>query len=339
MKFSRQLVMTSLAVLVLSACSSDPSSRRQAKDDFEYMDTPEFTEWKFLEGAEPNFYDDYEIPKGDFNGELGQAVDIRPPQQILELVPGARVESTNSDVTLWLLKKEEADKVWETALIMLEEQNIKLREQTEKRVETDWTTWESEDEDTVLGSRTEFTHVESNNRYGFKVALIEWREDNTIEPVSATNKERYNVLLTNLVMARYDLELREEAARKAEELVKQIPITMGTDRSGLPVIIARTPYNVMWQRLPTLLPEMGFTIEGRNQSQGNIKAKYAAPDDDFWEDIGVKPVELKGGTYTFLFGDLGNRTSINVTDSAGKPVEEQLLMDMAPVIAAMVEKQ
>ncbi len=121
--------------------------------------------------------------------------------------------------------------------------------------------------------------------------------------------------------------------------MKQIPITMGTDRSGFPVIIARTPYNVLWQRLPMILPKMGFTIDERNQSQGTIKAKYASPDDEFWNEIGVKPMELKSGTYTFLFGDLGNRTSINVTDSSGKPVEEAFLKSMAPVLAAVVKKE
>jgi outer membrane protein assembly factor BamC len=168
--------------------------------------------------------------------------------------------------------------------------------------------------------------------------LIDWREAGQVKPVTATNKERYNALMTNLVTARYDLDLREEAARKAEELVKHIPITMGADRSGFPVIIARTPYNVLWQRLPRLLPNMGFTIEERNQSQGTVKAKYAKPDDAFWNDIGVKPIGLDSGTYTFLFGDLGNRTSINVTDSSGKPVEEQLLKDMVPVLSAVVGK-
>ena len=80
------------------------------------------------------------------------------------------------------------------------------------------------------------------------------------------------------------------------------------------------------------------TIEERNQSQGTVKAKYATPDDEFWTKIGVKPMELASGTYTFLLGDLGNRTSINVTDSAGKPVEEALLEDMVPVIAAVAEQ-
>ncbi len=49
-------------------------------------------------------------------------------------------------------------------------------------------------------------------------------------------------------------------------------------------------------------------------------------------------MNLRAGTYTFLFGDLGNRTSVNVTNSAGKPVEEELLKEMAPVLAAIAEK-
>ncbi|MDF5404303.1 outer membrane protein assembly factor BamC, partial [Vibrio parahaemolyticus] len=114
--------------------------------------------------------------------------------------------------------------------------------------------------------------------------------------------------------------------------------TMGKDRSGLPVIIARAQYNMLWQRLPNILPKMGFKIEERSQSQGTITAKYASPDDEFWNDIGVKPVELAAGKYTFLLGDLGNRTSINITDSSGKPVEEEFLKSLAPVLAATVKQ-
>ncbi|MDG2932629.1 outer membrane protein assembly factor BamC, partial [Vibrio parahaemolyticus] len=52
----------------------------------------------------------------------------------------------------------------------------------------------------------------------------------------------------------------------------------------------------------------------------------------------VKPVELAAGKYTFLLGDLGNRTSINITDSSGKPVEEEFLKSLAPVLAATVKQ-
>lgn len=338
MKFSHQLVVSSLAVFILSACSGDASQRRQAKDDFEYVNTPKLENWTPLAASQPQFYENYKIPQGNFHGGIGKDVDIRPPQQVLELIPGARTELRDGEVTLWLLRQDEADKVWNTALNMLKERNIPIRSQTDNRIETEWVTWTSEDEDGEIGSRYEITRSQLNSRYGFKISLIDWRENGQSKPVTAINKERYNALMTNLVTARYDMDMREEAARKAQELVKHIPITMGTDRSGFPVIIARTSYDVLWQRLPKILPAMGFTVEERNQSQGTIKAKYASPDDAFWNDVGVKPVDLPAGTYTFLLGDLGNRTSINITNAAGKPVEEQLLKDMAPVLAATAQK-
>ncbi|KGK12498.1 outer membrane protein assembly factor BamC, partial [Vibrio navarrensis] len=239
----------------------------------------------------------------------------------------------------WLIKQEEAEEVWQTVLNMLAERQIPIETSSETHVETGWLVWKSEDEETDIGSRYSVDRFEANNRYGFRISLIDWREGTQIKPVTLTNKERYNVFMTNLVTSQYDQNKRDEAQRKAQELVKQIPITMGSDRSGFPVIIARTPYNVLWQRLPTILPRIGFNIEERNQSQGTLKAKYASPDDEFWNEIGVKPLELKSGTYTFLFGDLGNRTSINVTNSAGKPVEEELLKSLAPILAAVAKQE
>ncbi|EGR1421939.1 outer membrane protein assembly factor BamC [Vibrio vulnificus] len=339
MKFSRQLVLSSLAVFVLSACSGSATQRRQAKDDFAYLETPPLEQWQLPEGATPQFYPNYNIPQGEFAGGIGKQVDIRPPQQILELIPGARYERNQGEVTLWLIKQEEADEVWQTVKDMLAERQIPIDMQSDTHIETGWVTWRSEDEEMEIGSRYAIDRFEANNRHGFKINLIDWREGTELKPVTVTNKERYNVFMTNLVTSQYDQVKRDEAQRRAQELVKQIPITMGTDRSGFPVIIARTPYNVLWQRLPTILPQMGFTIDERNQSQGTIKAKYASPDDEFWNEIGVKPMEMKSGTYTFLFGDLGNRTSINVTDSSGKPVEEAFLKSMAPVLAAVVKKE
>ncbi|BBL89533.1 outer membrane protein assembly factor BamC [Vibrio rotiferianus] len=338
MKLSSQLVMSSLAVFVLTACSGGANQRRQAKDDFEYLNTEPLSEWNMPADAQPQFYPNYDIPQGNFEGGIGKAVDIRPPQEVLELIPGARLERSNGEVTLWLLRKDELDLVWQTVQNMISTNQIPVEKQSENLIETGWVTWNSADEDMEIGSRYDISRFEANNRFGFKVNLVDWREGEQVKEVSRTNRERYNVLMTNLVTARYDQQVREDAQKKAQELVKQIPITMGTDRSGLPVIIARAQYNVLWQRLPELLPKIGFTIESRSQSQGTVEARYASPDDAFWNDIGVKPIDLDAGKYTFLFGDLGNRTSINVTNSSGKPVEAEFLKSLAPVLAAVAKQ-
>jgi len=339
MKFSHQLVIGSLAVLVLSACSSSPEQRRQAKDDFKYLETAPFNDWIAQDDAKKEFYPDFNIPSDEYNGPIGRNVDIRPPQQVLELIPGARSEMKEGVVTLWLLREKEVDSVWKTVRDMIRERNIQLKEDENSLIETDWISWKEEDEDNRVEARYLFEKIKENDRYGFRVSLIDWKESGSIKGVSRTNKERYNTFMTNLITSTYDQKLRADAQRKALQLVKHIPISMGKDRSGLPVIIARAQYNVFWQRMTQVLPMLGFTLEERNQSQGLIKAKYSAPDDEFWTSIGTKPLTLESKTYTFLLGDLGNRTSINITDSSGKPVMAEVLESVVPAFVAVIANE
>ncbi|MEZ9710375.1 outer membrane protein assembly factor BamC [Vibrio breoganii] len=338
MKFVNQLVLSSLAVAILSGCAGSAAERRQAKDDFKYLDAKPLDVLVSPEDQQLEEYPNYQIPEGEYIGGTGREVDIRPPQQVLELIPGARTEQRDGVITLWLLTEDERDKVWQTAQDMMSTRDIKLIESTDSTIETDWIVWEEEDEEETLSSRYLIERFEKNSRYGFRISLIAWKEGRQEQAVSYTNKERYNTLMTNLVMSRYDQVVREEAAKQALELVKVIPLSMGKDRSGLPIIIARAPYDAFWQRFPELLPIMGFSIDERNQSQGEIKALYAPPSDDFWESVGTKPLSYNGETYTFLLGDLGNRTSINITDASGKPVTESMLEEMIPVLAAMMQQ-
>ncbi|GAB7218182.1 outer membrane protein assembly factor BamC [Vibrio comitans] len=338
MKFVNQLVLSSLAVAILSGCAGSAAERRQAKDDFKYLDAKPLDVLVSPPDQQLEEYPNYQIPKGEYVGGTGREVDIRPPQQVLELIPGARTEMRDGVITLWLLTEDERDKVWQTAQDMMSARDIKLKESTDDSIETDWIVWEEEDEEETLSSRYLIERFEQNSRYGFRISLIAWKEGRQELEVSYTNKERYNTLMTNLVMSRYDQVVREEAAKEALELVKVIPLSMGKDRSGLPIIIARAPYDAFWQRIPELLPIMGFSIEERNQSQGEIKALFAPPNDDFWESVGTKPLSYNSETYTFLLGDLGNRTSINITDASGKPVTESMLEEMIPVLATMMQQ-
>jgi outer membrane protein assembly factor BamC len=323
----------------LAGCSSNPAERRQAKDDFSYLEAEPLSPMVLPDGVEYDQYPNYTIPEGDYVGGVGREVDIRPPQQILELIPGARYDQTYGDTTVWLLNADERDRVWETLLQLIEKEQMPVLNESSELIETDWIEWIVPDEEQALYSRHEFSKIEANGRFGFSAKLIEWKEGNTVKLASTTNRERYNTFMTNRVTSQYDQNIREAAAKEAEQLVKNIPISMGRDKSGLPVIIARTQYNLFWQRIPTLLPEMGFTLEERNQSQGQVKAKYVSPDSDFWQEVGVAPMSLENSTYTFLLGDLGNRTSINVTDSEGKPITEKWLEEMVPVFVHMINKE
>lgn len=338
MNYKYKLVAAAVAVVTLAGCSDGADRRRQANQDFNYLDTPALETWTLPSGAQPFQTGDYAIPTQQFHGAIGASVDIRPPQQILALIPGARAVTDDDGVTLLLTKSDDLNKVWTLTQTMVAEQGIKLRSQTNDVIETDWVNWSNADEDSDIGSRYRIEKSADAGRYSYRISLIDWREGGNEQPVTAENKERYSTLMTNLVTARYDQLERDNARLRAQELVKQIPISMGQDRSGLPIIIARAPYSVLWERLPDVLGELGFSIEGRSRSQGVVEVKYNTPDDEFWTELGTQPIDLASRTYKVQLGDLGNRTSINLTNPDGKPVAEKALTSLAPVLAAVIER-
>lgn len=338
MNYKYKLVAAAIAVVTLAGCSDGADRRRQANQDFNYLETAPLGTWTQPAGAIPAQVSDYNIPARSFQGGLGPSVDIRPPQQVLALIPGARAVKGEDGVSLLLAKEEELNKVWALTQKLIVERNITLRSNTANAMETDWVTWNNDDEDRQIGSRYRIERSAEPGRYTYQISLIDWREDGVEMPVSVDNKERYSTIMTNVVTARYDQLERDKARERAQQLVKQVPISMGQDRSGLPVIIARAPYNVFWERLPLVLNEIGFTVESRNRSQGLVEVKYRSPDDEFWTELGTKPIMLDSRSYNVQLGDLGNRTSINITNDKGKPVNEEALNSLAPVLAAAIER-
>lgn len=337
MKLPHTLIISSLSMLVLSACSGNPAERRQAKDDFKYLDTTLDQQWVLQPDAQPQFYPQYNIPQGDFSGQLGPKVDIRPPQQVLELIPGARVENKDNSVILWLVSKDELEKVWALIHTTIDDKKIELRQDTPTSIETDWVDLSAEDESYPIAARYQIDRIEQGNRYAFQVTLLQWRENNKELDLTPELKDRYSSSMVNYITNKYDKQVAEDARIRALELLNKVPVTMGKDRSGLPVIIARAPYNVMWNKLEGVMPLMGFSVEDKNQSQGSIETKYSALDEDVWAQLDVTPLTIKDGKYTFLIGDLDNRTSINVTNSKGKPISEEQLSSFIPALQAYLD--
>ncbi|MCQ8140432.1 outer membrane protein assembly factor BamC, partial [Vibrio parahaemolyticus] len=77
MKLSIKLVLSSLAVNVLTSCSGGANQRRQAKDDNEYLNTQALEAWNDHKGDQHQFYPNYDIPHRNYAGGLGNSDDIR----------------------------------------------------------------------------------------------------------------------------------------------------------------------------------------------------------------------------------------------------------------------
>ncbi|CAH0534176.1 Outer membrane protein assembly factor BamC [Vibrio stylophorae] len=326
MKLTHPLLVSSLA-LTLAACSN-PESRRQASDNFDYLATYEQQPINTPTGPAQSALE-YQIPAQPVNGEIGPGVDIRPPMQVFDLIPGVRSELTDQGVVLWTVRSADADRVWQTLQSLGQSDRLSYVEQDANSLLTDWVTWTIADTEIEAGVQYRINKVSKMGRTGFEITLAGWQEDGETMAVDDEVKQRYSVLLANMLTAHYDNLMREQARQQAIAQTQNIPISVGTDRSGLPVIIARAPYDVFWEKAPALLEKIGFTMESRNGSQGTISGRFDKLSSSEYADLGVEDIDIKLSTYTIQFGDLENRTSISFVDRYGVPASRETLEQAA----------
>jgi outer membrane protein assembly factor BamC len=338
MKFSYQLTSAVVAAFFLSACAESPMERNQAKDDFAYLETPAFSQWQSPDDAQPQFNREYVIPKGNFSGETGPELDIRPPLQVLELISGVRVDHEPTAVTLWTVQQDYADTMWSIINKQLQSHGASVTTPSAKELNGQGMRWMIGDEEGEALADYRFTQLDLGSRKGIRIEITNLKNDLNL-PSQQALLDRYTVAMANLVTTEYDGQLRAEAQRKAQLLGRDMVFTMGTDRSGLPVIIARAVFDTTWQRIPTLIDQIGFEVTDKSQSQGSMKVQYRGADKEVWQKLAIEPLTLERKKYTLLFGDLGNRTSINITDSDGKLLSEAQIQSLVPVLTAIVNSE
>lgn len=336
MKHLFKLGLSAVMATTLMACSN-PEAHRQASDGFQYLDTRLLKNWRALPDQQVEFSGAYQIPAAKaYNGLLGSDVDIRPPQQVFELLPGMRYQRHENSVLVWMPQQDDGKLLGETIESLVADGLLPIRAMEAKGVETDWLKWSGKDDDETVETRHYINPIKDKMRSGFRVNILEIKYGGVPVELTPTLRDRYNTKMTNVLSTRFDDELRKEARLQALKRVKNIPTSMGTDRSGLPVIIARAPYDVFWERFPAMLNKLGLTIDERNNSQGTLNLRYSAPDDELWRALKIKPLPLSRKKYHVQLGDLGNRTSINLTDTSGKPVDEEVLKRFSIQLAAVI---
>lgn len=59
------------------------------------------------------------------------------------------------------------------------------------------------------------------------------------------------------------------------------------DDTGLPMLVVRGPFNLVWQRLPAALEKVGMKVTDSTRSQGSMAVTYKPLSDSDWRDLGI----------------------------------------------------
>jgi len=124
---------------------------------------------------------------------------------------------------------------------------------------TDWITWPRGDEDIAIQTRQKIQLNSQNNQIVITVTNegIKQGEDSITDQAEI---QRYNILMLNELIDSINKLLSTATSSGAQGRYAIIDVQTGSDSSGLPHIIVRAPYDVVWDRLPSVLESIGIQV-------------------------------------------------------------------------------
>ena len=280
------VVGLSLAML-LSACSSDQRYKRQVDGDESYLETTDLKDLNVPAGMIlPLQNGDYDVPPVTSNGPVGKQLDIRPPTQPLALVNGTRTQFMGNTGVM-LLDGRNHD-IWSQVVSVVQSGNYAIvdRNDSNQTLTTDWVQWNRADEDHQYRGRYQISVQDQGYQQALNVKLLELEQEgkSVTTPVQI---QRYTAEMLNQLSTKLDQLETRRADAAANRSVTQIDVQSGADETGLPNLIVRAPFTVVWQRLPDAMKRAGMKVTDQTRSQGSLQVTYSALSDSSWDELGA----------------------------------------------------
>ncbi|QDF66924.1 outer membrane protein assembly factor BamC [Shewanella sp. SNU WT4] len=355
--------LTSVLLLsLISACSS-PLDRRHANGTDDYVSAqivPMLTVPAPL--VTPRFSREYDIPalsaKVDPN-MVGLALDIRPPLQILPMAEGTHVEEGADTIKVVVesidnnvdLKQE----IFSTLKEYLTLKNIGIAAEDFQagKLDTDWiensevldTSFFGSDKIYTLKQRYRFdVEVRSHGRTGsLVISLIDHEEsyDGDIKRIelTAADKQRYTIDMLNSAVAYLSLKRTEAAQAKRVEQSQGIEI--GLVEAEHDYFLAKASYDLVWERLRIILPEMGLEIADMDRSKSLFFVNFDN-ESGFWSSLwGNNSLPLKKGSYRVQLSNADDpqETAIKLSDISGEPLSNDMMEQIYQGFSKMMSEK
>lgn len=306
-------------VMLLAACSTDQRYKRQVSGDESYLTAPGLKPLNAPSGMIlPVQNGEFDVRTVNSQGAVGKQLDIRPPVQPLTLLSGSRAENATDTSKLLLENSPQNRDLWAQVTRVLQDHNwpIASRQDASQTPTTDWIKWNRADEDVQFEGRYQISVQEQGYQLALVVKSLELQQGGkTITQYSEI--QRYNSAMLNAIIEGLDKVRADSESSQASRKVGTLDVQSGSDDTGLPLLIVRAPYAVVWERLPAALEKVGMKVTDRSRPQGTVSVTSKSLSSSSWDALGAKDPELPEGDYKLQVGDLDNRSSLQFIGPKG----------------------
>lgn len=182
--------------------------------------------------------------------------------------------------------------------------------------------WNRLDEDNQYEGRYQISVQQQGYQQALVVKSVGLQQQGKTEQVTDQSEiQRYNGMMINTLIEGPTSRTTRASSQTASRF-GALDVQSGADDTGLPMLVVRGPYTVVWDRLPAALEKLGMKVGDRSRPQGTVAVTYKSLSSSDWDALGVKDPELAEGDYKLQVGDLNNRTSLQFIDPKGKPLTQ-----------------
>ncbi|CNE57220.1 outer membrane protein assembly factor BamC [Yersinia similis] len=311
-------------VMLLAACSTDQRYKRQVSGDESYLTAPGLKPLNAPSGMIlPVQNGEFDVRTVNSQGAVGKQLDIRPPVQPLTLLSGSRAENATDTSKLLLENSPQNRDLWVQITRVLQDHNwpIASRQDASQTLTTDWIKWNRADEDVQFEGRYQISVQEQGYQLALVVKSLELQQGGkTVTQYSEI--QRYNSAMLNAIIEGLDKVRTDSESSQASRKVGTLDVQSGSDDTGLPLLIVRAPYAVVWERLPAALEKVGMKVTDRSRPQGTVSVISKSMSSSSWDALGAKDPELPEGDYKLQVGDLDNRSSLQFLGPKGRTLTQ-----------------
>ncbi|TCN83384.1 outer membrane protein assembly factor BamC [Shewanella fodinae] len=356
-----------VATLTVTACTT-PLERRQADGGFDYVNAPETKPLTIPEGLKtPKYSQEYAIPplkaKAN-NAVVGEALDIRPPLQILPMADGTHVEEGSDNIKVVVetidnsvdLKKEMFTVV--EGFLKSKNYGIAKEDYDTGVIDTDWidheevidSSWFGADKVYKVRQRYQFiVEVRPHGRTGnLIINLLDHQQsyngEDSQQLLNSEDKKRYTIDMLNSAVG----FMAKERARIVQDMkVKQ---SKGIDMSYVAAAndkdegywLADAPLKRTWDRLALVLPEVGFEVVDMDSAKGLYYVKFNDTS-GFWSSLfSDDSIKLKDkANYRLLVAqdkNDANKTEIRIRDNEDQPLSEDKVQSVYKAVSGIMSE-
>lgn len=345
MAYSMQKSMVAKVVgaslfMLLAACSSDQRYKRQVNGNEEYLKAPALHALTSPSGMIlPVQNSDYDVPATTHNGGVGKGLDIRPPAQPLALLNGSRSQYTGDTAVILLENSAQNHDLWSQVVSVVRSKGytIASHQDANQTLTTDWVSWSRADEDQQYSGRYEISLRTQGYQTSLMVKSLELKQQGNAVNAPAL-VQRYTVEMLNNVARGIEQINDERDSKTARGQTADLSVQSGADESGLPLLVVRSSYTVVWDHLPAALEKVGMKVKDRSRPLGTLSLTYDAPGSSTWDALGAKDPDLRNGDYKLQVGDLGNRSTLQFTDPKGHTLSQSQNDALVAVFSAALSQ-